>query len=154
MSDQAKGWKLELEKTWLDLELPLFLSQIGQDFETSFLTPLREYQCETNPYADYYWTFFRLDRLPPGVFHAAPKSTVTQGTPAIWEEWFIEGSENHHHTMRNHANVPPNMPAGESLISWRSPENDIEHPLEVLDINWSYFNDKDQRPFLLRKKII
>jgi len=56
--------------------------------------------------------------------------------------------------MRNHANVPPNMPAGESLISWRSPENDIEHPLEVLDINWSYFNDKDQRPFLLRKKII
>ncbi len=147
----SAAWKLELEKTWLDLELPLFLSEIGLDFEQTFLTPLREYSGETNPYEDYYWTFFRLDRLPPGVFHAAPKKQVAQGTPAIWEEWFIEGSELHHHTMRNHAEVPVNMPQELSLIQWRSPENDLEHPREVLDINWHYFNDQDARPFLLRE---
>ena len=144
------NWKVELEKIWLDLELPEFLNIIGVDFEESFMAPLRDSQLDENPYRDYYWTFFRLDRLPPGVFHAAPKNKVVQHEPAIWEEWFIEGPENHHHTMRNHRNIPANMPAGESLLDWRSPENDLEHPLEVLDINWSYFNDKDQRPYLLR----
>ena len=147
----SAAWKHELERTWLNLELPLFLSQIGLDFEQNFLAPLREFSGETNPYEDYYWTFFRLDRLPPGVFHAAPKKQVTQGGPAIWEEWFIEGSERHHHTMRNHNAVPANMPQELSLIQWRSPENDREHPQEVLDINWHYFNDLDARPFLLRK---
>jgi hypothetical protein len=150
-------WKQELEQCWLDLELPLFLTQIGVDFEESFLSPLRAYTGETNPYQDYYWTFFRLDRLPPGVFHAAPKSPVLQNSPAIWEEWFIEPvagserSEGHHHTMRNHPTLPSNLPTGQPLISWRSPENDIEHPREVLDIYWHYFNDKDSRPFLLRQ---
>jgi len=144
-------WKLELEKCWLDLELPRFLSQISVDFEQSFLTPLKTYDGDSNPYQGHYWTFFRLDRLPPGVFHAAPTTRVIQSQPATWEEWFIEDGQLHHHTMRNHTNPPINLPANEQLISWRSPENDQEHPEEVLQIDWSYFNDSDLRPFLLRQ---
>lgn len=146
----TNSWKRDLENIWLDLELPTFLTQLGVDFEETFLTPLRQFSGLNNPYEDHYWTFFRLDRLPPGVFHAAPKSSVTQGTPATWEEWFIEGTELHHHTMRNNATTPANLPTGSELIQWRSPLNDIEHPAEVLDINWHYFNDSDLRPFLLR----
>ena len=120
------------------------------DFDATFLKPMREYPGSENPYQDFYWTFFRLDRLPPGVFHAAPKKQVVQGVPATWEEWFIEGSELHHHTMRNHATAPANLPSRSKLIQWRSPENDIEHPTEVLDINWHYFNDSDLTPYLFR----
>jgi len=148
----SQSWKLELEQTWRELELPQFLTELGVDFDATFLKPMREYPGSENPYQGFYWTFFRLDRLPPGVFHAAPKKQVVQGVPATWEEWFIEGSELHHHTMRNHATAPANLPSGSELIQWRSPENDIEHPTEVLDINWHYFNDSDLTPYLFRSE--
>ena len=148
----SSKWKSELEKVWFDLGVPFFAEQVGIDFESAFLQPLRNSPAEKNPYADYYWTFFRLDRLPPGVLHAAPLDPVKRngGAPALWEEWFIEGAEIHHHSMRNNADTPPNMPTGQSLIKWRSPENDDEHPIEVLDVDWYYFNDADVRPYLLR----
>jgi len=151
-SSKSSKWKSELEKVWRDLGVPLFAEQIGIDFEASFLQPLRNSAAEKNPYQDYYWTFFRLDRLPPGVLHAAPLDPVKRngGAPALWEEWFIEGTEIHHHSMHNHADAPANLPAGQSLIKWRSPENDKEHPIEVLDVDWHYFNDADTRPYLLR----
>lgn len=148
---QSSNWQDGLENAWLDLELPQFLKEIGVDFEAAFLAPLRASTLETNPYSEHYWTFFRLDRLPPGVFHASPQNQVSQNTPAIWEEWFIEDGVLHHHVMRNHAEIPANKPAALELINWRSPNNDIEHPLEVLDIDWYYFNDAELTPYLLRK---
>jgi hypothetical protein len=142
------GWKLELEKVWLDLEVDLFCKDIGVDFEEAFLLPLRTSHLEENPYAGHYWTFFRLDRLPPGVLHAAPIAKVGSET-ALWEEWFIEGAENHHHSMRNqHSLISAN--GSSPILHWRSPINDIEHPETVMDVDWHYFNDADQRPYLLR----
>lgn len=143
------SWKLEVEKVWLDLEVDVFLKEIGVDFEESFLSPLRASTLEHNPYSGHTWVFFRLQRLLPGVLHAAPISKVGP-SPALWEEWFIEGTENHHHSMRNHKSlvIPPR--AGEPVLHWRSPLNDIEHPETVMDVDWHYFNDADQRPFLLR----
>ena len=129
--------------------VPEFLAEIGVNFEENFLKPLRECQSEVNPYKDHQWSFFRLDRLPPGVLHASPVAKVGE-SPALWEEWFIEGSENHHHSMRNSTILPGSSEPETSLLHWRSPENDTEHPEEVMDVDWHYFNDADQRPYLLR----
>jgi hypothetical protein len=145
----AAGWKLELEKIWLELEVDHFLKEIGVDFEESFLLPLRASNLESNPYYAHTWTFFRLDRLPPGVLHAAPIGKVGS-SPALWEEWFIEGAENHHHSMHNEDSSKIVVPQSSELLHWRSPVNDIEHPETVMDVDWHYFNDADQRPYLLR----
>ena len=145
----SRGWRAELEKIWLELKVPHFLAAIHVDFEEAFLAPLRNSPHEVNPYADHTWSFFRLDRLPPGVLHASPNSKVGR-TPALWEEWFIEGSVNHHHSMRN---IKPKLLSDNQPIeylTWRSPLNDVEHPETVLDVDWHYFNDADQRPYLLR----
>lgn len=144
-----QSWQSELEKVWLRLEIPEFLSKVGVDFEETFICPLRASNLQTNPYQNHTWLFFRLDRLPPGVLHASPKQKVGQ-EPALWEEWFIEDSVNHHHALRNSSAISLHVPAQTSLLNWRSPSNDSEHPLEVMDVDWHYFNDADQRPYLLR----
>jgi len=154
-SQAGEAWKAELEKVWRDLGVPHFLAEIGVDFEEKFLTPLRESRALTNPYAGHSWQFFPLERLLPGVLHAAPlqsvaKSKGTETEPALWEEWFIEGTENHHHAMRNSLKLPADAPENVELLHWRSPENDVEHPETVMDVDWHYFNDADQRPYLLR----
>jgi len=143
----SQGWKQELEKVWLELGVPEFLAGIGVDFETAFLTPLVNSPLEVNPYKEHQWSIFGLDRLPPGVLHASPISKVG-AAPALWEEWFIEKSENHHHSMRNSEIF--SAPEGSEILKWRSPLNDIEHPDAVMDVDWLYFNDADQRPYLLR----
>lgn len=142
-------WKSELEKVWRDLAVPALLRDIGVDFEESFLTPLRDCPLEISPYINHQWSILRLTRLPPGVLHASPIDKVGDAS-VLWEEWFIECSDNHHHALRNQATPPPNIPAEQSLLHWRSPINDTEHPKEIMDVDWHYFNDADQRPYLLR----
>jgi hypothetical protein len=145
----SQGWKSELENTWLELGVPEFFAELGVDFEQNFLAPLLASTLEHNPYAGHQWSFFRLDRLPPGVLHASPLQKVGDA-PALWEEWFIEGEELHHHSMRNSRVLPGESEPNASLLHWRSPLNDTEHPEEVMDVDWHYFNDADQRPYLLR----
>ena len=145
----VESWKRELEKVWIELEVPEFLMEIGADFEAAFLTPLRNSSLESNPYAGHGWTFFRLSRLPPGVLHAYPLRKV-ESSPALWEEWFIEGDEKHHHSMRNFSGHEDASKGQGTLLNWRSPVGDVEHPETVMDVYWHYFNDADQRPYLLR----
>lgn len=144
-----EAWKLELEKTWRELGVPEFMAEIGVDFEGSFLSPLAASPLKENPYSNHQWFFFRLDRLSPGVLHASPLQQVGED-PALWEEWFIEESANHHHSMRNTQNLPGEIHPEITLLHWRSPINDTEHPKEIMDVDWHYFNDADQRPYLLR----
>jgi len=144
-----QSWIGELEKVWIDLGVPEFLSQIGVDFQEAFIAPLRACSFTVNPYREHGWTFFRLDRLPPGVLHAYPLDKVGS-SPALWEEWFIEAGVNHHHSMNNSPAKPDELDGSKEYLQWRSPHGDDEHPETVMDIDWHYFNDADQRPFLLR----
>jgi hypothetical protein len=144
-------WKTDLKETWLALRVPEFLGSLGLDFEKIFLNPLLSSQLSRSPYENFVWSIIPLQRLLPGVLHAAPIANVAvQMAPAVWEEWFLEENENHHHVLRNTTTPPHNFTENDRMLHWRSPERDTEHPETVLGVDWHYFNDKNQVPFFLR----
>lgn len=134
-------WKKEVRRNWAKIALEEFCVQIGVAFPVAFESALDNCSSTLDPYPDYRWVILENKRIPFGVLHLVPPLPSLK--PTLWEEWFVDEGQLHHHVLRNH-------PHEGATDIWHGELADIEHPREVLGIQWHHFNDQDLRPVKYR----
>ena len=140
MSDGAgnfPAWKEHVRRAWQAIGLEEFCANIGINYQSAFEDCLNSTSANANPYSQYRWEILRNSTIPSGVLHLVPIMVATR--PALWEEWFLQADQIHHHVLRNH-------PYLRATDYWIGDETDTDHPKEVLGIRWHHFNDADLRP--------
>lgn len=138
---ESSGWKEEVHEVWRSINLEGFCTQVGIDFQSNFERSLQSSQAKNNPYLHYRWEILPNARIQTGVLHLVP--SFVGDLPTLWEEWFVEEEEIHHHVLRNHLH---DVATG----TWFGESTDTDHPKEVLGINWHHSNDVDLRPAAFR----
>jgi hypothetical protein len=134
-------WKEDVRKIWADINLEKFCLQVGIDFSKSFNRALELSAASADPYPEHQWAITENSRIPFGVLHLVPPSV--SNLPTLWEEWFLEDGQLHHHVLRNHAHELATQ-------IWHGELSDTDHPREVLGIQWHHSNDVDLRPVRYR----
>lgn len=132
-------WKDELIARWAELELPEYCQTLGISYEESFLNPLSNSQALGNPYEGMAFTWLANTVIANGVLHLHPIEKPVK--PVIWEEWFIHTDGLHHHVLHNYE-IP------NATDSWLG--EDLDHPVQVCNVQWHLYNDTDLRPIALR----
>ena len=90
-------------------------------------------------YHTHQWVASESSQVGP-VLNAIPDLSKTDQIP--WEEWFVVNGQIKHHVLFTRKHEKSNM-------TWRGEADDLEHPKEVLGIDWYAYND-DPKPFLLK----
>jgi hypothetical protein len=132
----AENWKSHQINLWEELKISDFFEKIGVDYQKEFLDSIRQFPGE-DPYVKHKWQWLANSVVKEGVLHLHPINA--KNDELIWEEWFLyEGVLRHH--------VLSQKPLGMRDGTWSGDATDVDHPKEVLEIKWHYFNDKDLRP--------
>jgi len=130
------NWKPQQIKLWEELKVSKFFEQIGIDYKKDFLDSLNSFNGD-DPYANHKWLWLANTAVKEGVLHLYPLDT--KNSELIWEEWFLYEGALRHHVL---SQKPLTLRDG----TWSGDARDIDHPKEVLEIKWHYYNDKDLRP--------
>ncbi len=134
-------WKEDVRKNWARIALEEFCAHIGVAFPFVFEKALEYCSSPLDPYSDYRWVIIESSHIPFGVLHLVPPLASLE--PTLWEEWFMDRGGLHHHVLRNH-------PHERATDIWSGELSDVEHPREVLGLQWHHFNDADLRPLKYR----
>jgi len=130
------NWKPQQIKLWEELKVSKFFEQIGIDYKKEFLDSLKLFNGD-DPYVNHKWLWLGNTAVKEGVLHLYPLDT--KNSDLIWEEWFL-----YEDTLRHHVLSQKPLAFGDG--TWSGDARDIDHPKEVLEIKWHYYNDKDLRP--------
>ena len=134
-------WKATVRMSWASINLENYCAQIGVDFSKAFNDPVELCKAPQDPYLDYRWVIIENRHIPFGVLHLVPLHVGD--LPALWEEWFLDAGQHHHHVLKNH-------PHERATDIWQGEYSDTEHPQEVLGTRWHHSNDSDLRPLRYR----
>ena len=132
-------WKTEILQRWTEIDLIQFCDTLGISYEEVFLKPLNDSALQQSPFSGLVFSWMPNSVIASGVLHLHPVSKPK--TDVIWEEWFIHTDGLHHHVLKN-------FDFAESTDSWQG--EDLDHPVQVCNIQWYLFNDSDLRPIALR----
>lgn len=140
MSSERPAWKTELQAQWEVINLSNFCAEIGIDYQSAFVDSLA--RSNSPAYEGYVWEILPNTKINQGVLHGYPASSLRDrpDAPVIWEEWFFVDGEMHHHVLANFAN-------DRATDTWQGDSSDVDHPAEVLNIQWRHFNDAKLIPY-------
>lgn len=136
----AENWKTQQLKVWDELGVPKFFHQIGIDYQKKFIDALMQFS-GNDPYVEHKWQWLSNSAVKEGVLHLYPLQT--KKNELIWEEWFLYDGTLRHHILSQ-------QPLAVSDGTWSGDLLDKDHPKEVLEITWHYYNEKDFSPLAYR----
>ena len=131
------GYEEALRNAGLDV----FFEKLGWSFEELMLAPADK---AVDCYEGYRWML--LDNRAPIIAHgkvAFAIPPVEKADVLPWEEWFIMNGKAYHQVFYLYAHPKCNA-------QWTAPDEDDQHPEQILGQTWNYYVDEDLRPALLQ----